>query len=354
MRALTLVTLLLAGFPLVAPAADFMFAATIDGRRIEGRPLDWTDTAMTLMGRDGQLHQFDPRKIKDAKKTAPRFRALSKQELQNELREEFADRFDFTTTRHYIVATPRASAPRGRTGSSRSTARSPTTCVCGGSRCATRSSRWWRSCSATSTSTTRTFARAVRRCWPTRWACTATTPIGSCCTTSRGATAAGTGRKTPPPSSTRRPTKQRSTWACTAAPAAPLLGPRGVGHAVREPRGVAPRRVRLAERPGQPTLPGHLPQAFKGRQAALFDSAVCRFGHAVPHQQRGRLRQAWALTFFLSETQPREFCRHLAETADRPVYSRFSSAERINYFRDAFGSDLDVLQANFVRWTEKL
>ena len=64
--------------------------------------------------------------------------------------------------------------------------------------------------------------------------------------------------------------------------------------------------------------------------------------------------QAWALSFYLSQTQPREYTYHLALTADRPVYSTFSSADRLRYFQVAFGSDLKVLEANFMNWMAKL
>ncbi|MEM9658045.1 MAG: DUF1570 domain-containing protein [Planctomycetota bacterium] len=107
MRLLTVVAATQAFVPTSAPAAEFMFRARVDGRLLEGKPLHWTDTQMLLLGRDGALHEFNPKEAKDAKKTAPRFVGYESGEIKRALYEEFGDRFELTTTQHYVVVHPR-------------------------------------------------------------------------------------------------------------------------------------------------------------------------------------------------------------------------------------------------------
>ena len=38
--------------------------AVVGDQTLEGRPLDWTDHTMRLLGRDGQLHEFAPKAAK--------------------------------------------------------------------------------------------------------------------------------------------------------------------------------------------------------------------------------------------------------------------------------------------------
>jgi Protein of unknown function (DUF1570) len=95
---------------LTAPAAggaDFMFRARVGGDTLEGKPLAWSDTQMVLLGRDGQLHTFNPKDAKDAKKTGSRFFGYSMSEMKRELYHEFGQNSDITTTNHYIVVHPR-------------------------------------------------------------------------------------------------------------------------------------------------------------------------------------------------------------------------------------------------------
>ncbi|MEX2172266.1 MAG: DUF1570 domain-containing protein [Pirellulales bacterium] len=88
-------------------AAEFMFRARVDGRMLEGQPLAWSDTQMLLLGRDGALHEFNPKKAKEARKTSPRFFSYTASEMRNELQREFGDRFDISSTTHYLVVHPR-------------------------------------------------------------------------------------------------------------------------------------------------------------------------------------------------------------------------------------------------------
>ena len=52
-------------------AAEFMFRASVDGQMLEGKPLSWNAEQMLLLGRDGQLYEFNPKLAKEAVKTEP-------------------------------------------------------------------------------------------------------------------------------------------------------------------------------------------------------------------------------------------------------------------------------------------
>ncbi|MCI0335276.1 MAG: DUF1570 domain-containing protein, partial [Planctomycetes bacterium] len=90
----------------IAPAAEFMFRARVDGQMLEGRPLSWSADQMLLLGRDGQLYDFNPKLAKEAKKTSPRFFGYSPSEMKTALQQEFGKRFDVSTTRHYLIVHP--------------------------------------------------------------------------------------------------------------------------------------------------------------------------------------------------------------------------------------------------------
>ena len=64
--------------------------------------------------------------------------------------------------------------------------------------------------------------------------------------------------------------------------------------------------------------------------------------------------EAWALTFFLSETEPRKWVEYLRKTAElRPLVAE-RSPERLRDFTAVFGSDLRMLETRFLRFMEEL
>ena len=62
--------------------------------------------------------------------------------------------------------------------------------------------------------------------------------------------------------------------------------------------------------------------------------------------------QAWALTYFLVETRPREYSRLLHTIAARPASEAYDDKQRLADFERAFGGDLVLLEANFLRFME--
>jgi len=63
---------------------------------------------------------------------------------------------------------------------------------------------------------------------------------------------------------------------------------------------------------------------------------------------------AWATTFYLSETSPRRYTAYLKKVASRPVFTVYNSPQRLADFQQAFGNDLNLLEANMLRYMKKI
>lgn len=98
--------LLLVGAPLHCTAAEPTIRLTLRGERIEGSPVAWSDRDVLLLGRDGRLWSFPPANAKDFTKVSDRFQSVSQSEMRGVLEREFGDRYDVSGTGHYLVVHP--------------------------------------------------------------------------------------------------------------------------------------------------------------------------------------------------------------------------------------------------------
>lgn len=90
-----------------ASPTGWMLELTLRGHKIEGMPLAWNTREVCLLGRDGRLWQFAPGEAKDYRKTANRFQSYSASELRATLLRELGRDYEVTGTGHYLVAHPR-------------------------------------------------------------------------------------------------------------------------------------------------------------------------------------------------------------------------------------------------------
>jgi hypothetical protein len=60
--------------------------------------------------------------------------------------------------------------------------------------------------------------------------------------------------------------------------------------------------------------------------------------------------EAWALTFYLSQTQPSKYAAYLARTAQQPDFQNYNSAQRLADFTAAFGDNFRLLDAQFLQY----
>ena len=68
----------------------------------------------------------------------------------------------------------------------------------------------------------------------------------------------------------------------------------------------------------------------------------------------GAYCEAWALSFFLSETEPKKYSAYLMKTAAVRPFSDYSAPQRLKDFTDTFGSDLPMLDARMKRFISGL
>lgn len=87
-------------------AAHFMIQADVDGQRVEGRPIYWSKSRVQLMLRDGQLLDFRTSQARNYRRSAEQFRSYTAAELRSRLAAELGRQFDITGTGHYLVAHP--------------------------------------------------------------------------------------------------------------------------------------------------------------------------------------------------------------------------------------------------------
>ncbi len=68
----------------------------------------------------------------------------------------------------------------------------------------------------------------------------------------------------------------------------------------------------------------------------------------------GAYAEAWALTFFLSETDPRHYLEYLKKTAAVSNFSQRRSPERLADFTAIFGTNLKLVEAKMLRFMNEL
>jgi hypothetical protein len=334
--------------------ADFMFRARVDGQMLEGQPLHWSQSQMLLLGRDGQLYEFNPKKAKEAQKTSPRFFGYTISEMKRSLYEEFGDRFDLTTTNRYVVVHPRGERDQW----------------------ANRFEQMYRS-----------FNRffQIRGFTPRD----PKFPLVAIIFRNQDEYlryAASIGTKLQPgtlghydPKSNRvflydMTAENGGDWSANAATIIHEVTHQTAYNTgihkrfASTPRWVAEGLATMFEARGVWDSSSHRELKDRLNLGRLHDFKEHVTGRRKPESlvsflatdqafrtdPAGAYAEAWALSFFLMETRPRLYCEYLAKTADRPLFSDYSASERVADFESVFGSDLRMLEVKFLRFMEEL
>jgi hypothetical protein len=92
-----------------------------------------------------------------------------------------------------------------------------------------------------------------------------------------------------------------------------------------------------------------LPQRPKGILASLVGSEELFSTNPL-----GAYAEAWALTFFMTETRSSRYADYLKRLARRDRLSAYSTADRIRDFQETFGTDLPSMDAQLVRYMSEL
>jgi hypothetical protein len=110
LAALTIVSALSSGLPASAAdhrSSDLMIEGQVRGKHVEGLPLRVTASLIDILSRDGYLWEFAPKEASGLHRMSLSFRSYSFPELRSALERELGGRLDLTATNHYIVAHPR-------------------------------------------------------------------------------------------------------------------------------------------------------------------------------------------------------------------------------------------------------
>lgn len=332
-------------------AAEFMFRATVDGKILEGKPLAWDAAHMMLLGRDGKLHEFDPRLAKDAVKTGPSFVAYTAEEMKQSLQQEFGREFEVSVTRHYLVVHPQGErdqwAGRFEELFNRfehyfrvrgfNIEEPPYLLVAIVFR---DRDEYMRSAAASGTPlhpntlghydplTNRVFLfDATAHNSGTDWSENAETIIHEA--THQTAYNVGVHRR---------------------FAAAPRWLVEGLATMFEAP-GVWNARYdhTQADRVNRGRLDGFRDYVGKRRQAGAL-STLLTSDNAFQSDPDGAYAEAWALSFYLCETQPRAYSEYVTRTAQRPVFTDDTAVERMADFQAVFGNNLKLFEAKFMHY----
>jgi hypothetical protein len=345
----------IAGFallPVSAPAAEFMFRADVEGQTIEGKPLSWDATHMLLLARDGQLHDFNPKLAENAKKTGPQFVGYSVAEMKKSLAAELGTQFEVTTTQHYVVA--HASGGEHWAGHFEElykrfghyfrvrgfelqTPPYPLVAIVYRNR-----NEYLRAAEASGRplhpNTLGNYYPDTNRIYlfdsnakegSAAWSENADTIIHEA--THQMAFNTGVHRRF----------AEQPRWLVE-----------GLATMFEAP-GVWSERYdhTRADRVNRGRLQSFQNYVAKRRQPGSL-ARLLTTDDAFRVDVDGAYAEAWALSFYLCETQPRLYAQFLARTADRPVFSQFSAVERMADFQSIFGSDLKLFEAKFLRYMQ--
>lgn len=335
--------------------SEWMLELTVRGHKIEGMPLAWNPRVVHLLGRDGRLWEFDPRGAADYHKTASRFLSYSPSELRAMLLRELGRDYEVTGTSHYLVAHPRGERDQW----------------------AGRFEELYRS--FVHYFLVRGFKLSEPR-FPL---------LGVVCrdreaflrySANQGAPAAPGVLGYYSPLSNRilvydvAGADGSSDWRQNAS-----IVIHEATHQTAFNTGIhsrfAPAPVWVAE--GLATMfeaPGVHDSRFSTRRSDRVNQGRLRqFKQLVAAEHRPELlaeliasdglfrtrpaaayAEAWALTFYLAETQPRRYADYLARTAHRPPFESYTTQERTADFTAVFGKDWRMLEARFLRFMEEV
>lgn len=328
-----------------------MIEVTVDGQTFEGRPLAWDTREVHLLGRDGRLWSFDPEKVTKFKQTAQRFKPYSPSEIRAMLLRELGSSFEVTGTSHYMIAHPKGQRNKWaqrfeelyrsfvRYFSVRGFKLEKPPFPLIGIVCHDQNDfmrftakngapvgRGVLGYYSMKSNRITLFDRGDNGNTSRGWQTTNSTILHE----ATHQVAFNTGinsRYCPPP-----------LW--VAEGLATLFEAPGVydssDYPSREDRINLVRFKdfkKMHRRPG-----GELPAALVSSDA-LFRS-----------QPGASYAEAWAMTFYLVETQPRKFAQYLTKTTEHRPFTKCTTAERVADFTSVFGTDWRMFDAHFMRF----
>jgi hypothetical protein len=90
-----------------AAPANAMIKFLLNGQKVEGSPIRWSESDVHLLGRDGRLWKFEPDEATDFKQTSARFQCYPPSEFRAALLRELGGGYEVSGTGHYLIVHPR-------------------------------------------------------------------------------------------------------------------------------------------------------------------------------------------------------------------------------------------------------
>ncbi|GMQ80307.1 MAG: hypothetical protein BMS9Abin04_278 [Planctomycetia bacterium] len=347
---------LLAGLAAKAAAADqFMIKAMVQGDFVEGQPLSWSKSIVRLLARDGQMVTFRPSQATEYRKTSTRFYSYPTGQIRSKLYAEFGNRFEVTGTGHYLVVHPRGQKDRWAErfeklyrsfyhyfqvrGFKLSDPKFPLIAVVFPKQ---DDYRRYRDRTGLSlgpnilghydprTNRISLFDLTVDN--PSLdWSRNAETIIHE----ATHQTAFNTG--------IHRRFADAPRWVCEGL--ATMFEARGVWDSLSGRS--APDRV------NRDRLASFRRYADTRRKAESLSPFIAT-DQIFSRDQEAAYAEAWALSFYLSETRPRRYSAYLARTAARTPFSAYPAAERLADFQEVFGDNLKMFEVQFLRYLKRV
>ena len=335
-------------------AGQMTMKFTLDGASVVGRPLLWAKSDAAVLGRDGRVWYFDPSEAKNLRRLSTPFEPHSVTLLRSRLGQEFGSAFEVTSAGHYLVVHPQG---HGQEWSGRFEE-------------LYRSFRIYFSVRgfaldepefplvAVVLRTRDEFQRYVRR----ERGRTAPGVLGYYSpitnrvimydvTGGRNSEAWYANAETIIHEATHQTAFNTGIHNRFASP--PRWVAEGLG-TMFEARGVWNSRysTRNSERINRDRLKQF--QQYRSRRKSDALVRLISSDRQFKSDADGAYAEAWALTYFLSETRPRQYADYLARTANRPNFRVYSTTERLADFTAVFGENLPLLDAQFVQFVEGL
>jgi hypothetical protein len=352
MRLVTFLTLFVISItPVDLPAAEPLIRLDLGGHTLEGTPLTWSDKKVFFLGRDGQLTEFSPTEPTNFAKLASPFQSYSQAEIRGQLLHEFGKGFEVSGVGHYLVVHPAGKrdqwAPRFE-----ELFRSFVQYF---------SARGWQVAEPRFPLIAVVYPRQVdflqhaqREGLPVnRDILGYYSPV-----TNRilmyDAAASGRGFDwTTNADTIIHEAAHQAAFNCgvhTRFGNPPRWVVEGLG-TMFEARGVWQSRTysNQADRINRGRLEAWRAYAKAKRPADAISQLVAS-DRRFDRDPAGAYAEAWALSFFVMETMPKQYNAYLTRTASRPAFSEYSNTERVKDFCDAFGSDMSLLDARLQRF----
>jgi hypothetical protein len=339
---------------LVMAAEPMAIELTAGGNKLLGRPLVWSKSQVCLLSPDGKVWDLDPRNVTDARQTTAPFRSLTKNELRAELQREFGSAFEVTSTGNYLVVHPAGESNqwaerfeilyrsflhyfRAR-GFQPQAPMFPLVAIVFRSQedflryAAAEGQRLPRQVLGYySPLSNRVALFDSAASGSGDWTLNAETIIHE----AAHQTAFNTG--------------VHSRWSMPPRWVAEGLG------TMFEARGVynSPHYTSQADRLNTSRLESFQRYAAQRRQKGAM-AALIASDRPFQIDPEGAYAEAWALTFYLAETEPRKYFAYLAKTGSHQPFVEVRGPERLKDFTSVFGEQLDLLEAKMVRYIGSL